>query len=560
MKRIALRYKIWLIVCFTAVVSAISYSFVDEYFEVSKNLDIFSTLFRDVNVYYVDPVDPGKLMKKGIDQMLNDLDPYTNFIPESDIEDYRFMTTGQYGGIGAVIRQKGENVVVSDPYEGYPAQKSGLLAGDIILEIDGKSTKGKKTDEISHALKGAPKTQVKLLVKRDGIDAPFEKVLTREEVKVKSVPYSGMVSNSVGYIRLNSFTENSGRDVSDALKNLQDKNNLKGLIFDLRGNPGGLLNEAVNISNIFVDRGQEIVSTKGKIKESDRSYKAINEAVDLKIPVVVLVNSGSASASEIVSGSLQDLDRAIILGQRTYGKGLVQTTRPLSYNAQLKITTAKYYIPSGRCIQALDYTHRNDDGSVGKVPDSLMSPFKTHAGRTVYDGGGILPDVLTDVRKLSTISVSLLNKSLIFDYATVYRRTHPDVQGEFVRLTDNDFEDFTKYIADKDYDYVTKTEKSLDDLKKNSEDEKYYADISKEFDALKAKLNHNKSDDVQKNKGEIISLLEEEIAGRYFYQSGRIRQSLSTDKEIKRALDVFADASYYTGILNGSVKVDATKK
>jgi carboxyl-terminal processing protease len=560
MKKIRSKYKLWLIVVMTSVTSVLSFSFVDDYFEVSKNLDIFSTLFREVNIYYVDPVDPGKLMKKGIDKMLNDLDPYTTFIPESDIEDYRFMTTGQYGGIGAMIRQKGDYVVVGEPYEGYPAQKAGLLAGDMILEIDGKSTKGKRTDEISRFLKGSPKTEVKLLIKRDGDTASFEKILTREEVKIKSVPYSGMVSNSVGYIKLNSFTESCSKDVSDALKKLKAENSgISGLILDLRGNPGGLLNEAVNISNIFVSKGQDIVSTKGKLKDLDRTYKAINDAVDQEIPVVVLVNSGSASASEIVSGSLQDLDRAVILGQRTYGKGLVQTTRPLSYNSQLKITTAKYYIPSGRCIQALDYAHRNEDGSVGKIPDSLITSFRTKAGRKVFDGGGVMPDVQTDLRKLSNIAISLLNKNLIFDYATLYRQNHQNTPGEIIRLTDTEFDDFISFIANKEYDYVTKTEKSLDELKKNSEEEKYYQEIKNEFDALKVKLTHNKAEDVMRNKGEIVALLEEEIAGRYFYQSGRIRQSLVSDKEITRAIEVLKDGKYYKGLLSGNVQTDASQ-
>lgn len=560
MKKFFHRYKIYVVIVLTAATSFLSYSFVDDYFEVSKNLDIFSTLFREVNMYYVDPVDPGKLMKKGIDQMLNDLDPYTTFIPESDIEDYRFMTTGQYGGIGAMIRQKGDFIVIGEPYEGFPAQKAGLLAGDVILEIDGKSVKGKKTDEISRFLKGSPKTQVKLLVRRDGDNSPFEKVLTREEIKVKSVPYSGMAAGNVGYIKLNSFTEGCSREVADALKNLKASNKLNGLILDLRGNPGGLLNEAVNLSNLFVPRGQEIVSTKGKLTGTDRSYMAINEPLDPELPVVVLVNSGSASASEIVSGSLQDLDRAVILGQRTFGKGLVQTTRPLSYNTQLKITTAKYYIPSGRCIQALDYSHRNDDGSVGKIPDSLVSAFKTKAGRKVFDGGGVLPDVQTDVRKLSNITTSLLSKSIIFDYATLYRQKHQTVAGEMIRLTDADFDDFVRFISDKDYDYSTKSEKSLEELKKNSQEEKYYSDLQAEIDSLKAKLSHNKSEDVMRYKSEIISLLEEEIAGRYYYQGGRIRQSLTSDKDITRAIELLNDQSFYKGLLNGSAKAEVPVK
>ncbi|MFN8145504.1 MAG: S41 family peptidase [Bacteroidia bacterium] len=554
-------YKLWLLVIATSVVSVISFSFVDEYFEVSKNLDIFSSVYREVNMFYVDTTDPGKLMKKGIDSMLESLDPYTNFIPESDIEDYRFLTTGQYGGIGALIKQKGDAVIISDPYEGYPAQKSGLLAGDQILEIDGNSTKNKKTDDISRLLKGSPKTQVRLLIQRDGEKNPFEKTIVREEIKVKSVPYYGMVGEDIGYIRLNSFTENAGKDVGAAMKDLQSKHTLKGLVFDLRNNPGGLLNEAVNVSNLFVERGQDIVSTKGRYKDMDKTYKALNEAIDPNLPLALLVNSGSASASEIVSGSLQDLDRAVIVGQRTFGKGLVQTTRPLSYNTQMKITTAKYYIPSGRCIQALDYTHRNEDGSVGKVPDSLVSAFNTRAGRKVYDGGGILPDLVTEPQKLSNISQSLISKNILFDYATRYRRLHPEIASvNNFELTDSDFNDFVSYISDKEYDYSTKSEKAMEDLKKNSEDEKYFQDIRTEYDALKNKLAHNKQADVEKNKSEILQLLKEEIIARYYFQSGRIEVSLKNDPDLKNAVDVIQDKVRYTGILNGSLKADAGKK
>ncbi|MBP9790421.1 MAG: S41 family peptidase [Bacteroidia bacterium] len=560
MKKFIKTQKLKIVIALTALVSITSYSFVDNYFEVSKNLDIFSSLYREVNMYYVDSVDPGKLMKKGIDEMLSTLDPYTNYIPESNIEDYRFMTTGQYGGIGAVIRAKGDFVIVSEPYEGFPADKSGLRAGDIILEIDGKSTKNKKTDEISRALKGSPKTEVKLLIQREGIAKPFEKILVREEIKVKPVPYFGMINNNIGYIKLNSFTENSGREVADALKELKSKNTLSGLVLDLRGNPGGLLNEAVNISNIFIPRGQEIVSTKGRYKDADRAYKAINEAVDTELPLAVMVNSGSASASEIVSGSLQDLDRAVIIGQRTFGKGLVQTTRPLSYNSQIKITTSKYYIPSGRCIQALDYTHRNEDGSVGKIPDSLVSEFKTSAGRKVYDGGGINPDYSTPIKKLNPICNSLVNKSIIFDFASRYRTLHDSIpKGDFV-LTDADWIEFLKYIADKEYDYITKSEKSLEEFKKNSEDELYYETLKSDIETLQSKLNHNKQEDIDKNKTDIVALLEDEIASRYGYQQGRIRESLTHDKEIMKAIDILNDKATYTGILSGAINASAGEK
>ena len=538
MKKFLKTQKLKIVIILTAIASITSYSFVDNYFEVSKNLDIFSSLYREVNMYYVDSVDPGKIMKKGIDEMLSSLDPYTNYIPESNIEDYRFMTTGQYGGIGAVIRPKGDYVIVSDPYEGFPADKAGLRAGDVILEIDGKTTKNKKTDEISRALKGSPKTEVKLLIKREGEEKPFEKILVREEIKVKPVPYYGMLDNKIGYIKLNSFTENCAKDVAEALKELKLKNNLSGLVLDLRGNPGGLLHEAVNTSNIFIPRGQEIVSTKGRYKDADRPYKAVNEAIDTELPLAVLVNSGSASASEIVSGSLQDLDRAVVIGQRTFGKGLVQTTRPLSYNSQLKITTSKYYIPSGRCIQALDYTHRNEDGSVGKIPDSLVSEFKTKAGRKVYDGGGIKPDYTTTLKKMNPICNSLVSKSIIFDYASRYRTLHATIPaGDFV-LSNADWTDFLSYISDKEYDYITKSEKSLEDFKKNAEDELYLSTLKTDIETLQSKLKHNKQEDIEKNKTDIVSLLEDEIASRYGYQQGRIKESLTHDMEVKKAIEV----------------------
>jgi carboxyl-terminal processing protease len=560
MKKFLKTQKLKIVIILTAFASITSYSFVDNYFEVSKNLDIFSSLYREVNMYYVDSVDPGKIMKKGIDEMLSSLDPYTNYIPESNIEDYRFMTTGQYGGIGAVIRPKGDYVIVSDPYEGFPADKAGLRAGDVILEIDGKTTKNKKTDEISRALKGSPKTEVKLLVKREGEEQPFEKILMREEIKVKPVPYYGMLDNQIGYIKLNSFTENCAKDVAAALKELKLKNNLAGLVLDLRGNPGGLLHEAVNTSNIFVPRGQEIVSTKGRFKDSDRPYKAINEAVDTEIPLAVLVNSGSASASEIVSGALQDLDRAIVIGQRTFGKGLVQTTRPLSYNSQLKITTSKYYIPSGRCIQALDYTNRNEDGSVGKIPDSLVSEFKTKAGRKVYDGGGIKPDYTTTLKKMNPICNSLVSKSIIFDYASRYRTKHASIpSGDFV-LSDADWNDFLNFISDKEYDYITKSEKSLEDFKKNAEEELYLATLKTDIETLQSKLKHNKQEDIEKNKTDIVTLLETEIASRYGYQQGRIKESLTHDMEVKKAIEMLNDKITYTGILSGAINANAGEK
>ncbi len=551
--------KVWVIAGVISLTGFFTVSLTDDYFEISRNMDIFATLFRELNIYYVDETKPGDLIKKGIDSMLESLDPYTNYIPESEVEDYRFMTTGQYGGIGALIGQKGDNVVITDPYEGFPAQKADLRAGDIILEIDGKSIKGKKYDDISKILKGQPKTPVKLLIKRVGETANIEKTIMRDEIKINSVPYFGMLDSEIGYIRLTGFTDNAGGEVKDALMELKTKHNVKSLVLDLRSNPGGLLNEAVNITNIFVEKGVEVVTTKGKVKEWDKAYKALNNPVDTEIPLVVLVNSGSASASEIVSGSIQDLDRGIVIGQRTFGKGLVQTTRPLSYNSQLKVTTAKYYIPSGRCIQALDYTHRNEDGSVGKIPDSLVTEFKTKSGRLVYDGGGVAPDFATEPEYLSNIAQSLLTKQLIFDYATLYRIKHPTIaSAKSFRITDTEFNAFVSWLSDKEYDYVTRSEKSLEELKEVAIKEKYYDGLKDQFESFKKSMMHDKQEDLVKNKDEIVQLLQDEIASRYYFQKGRVEASFDYDPEILKAQEALKNKEVFTSIMNR--KPEAVKK
>jgi carboxyl-terminal processing protease len=551
------KFKLLIVAALIGGYALISYSFVDNYFEVSKNLDIFATLFRELNIYYVDETNPGDLMKKGIDDMLESLDPYTNYIPESEIEDYRYMTTGQYGGIGALIRQQGEYVVVSEPYEGFPAQKADLRAGDRILKINDVDTKGKKTEDISKYLKGQASTTLKLVIEREGEKKPIEKIISREEIKIKSVPYFGMLTKNVGYIKLTGFTENAAGEVKTALLELKKNPDLKSFVFDLRGNPGGLLKEAVDIVNIFVEKGTDVVSTRGKVKDWDKIHKALNAPVDLDIPIAVLVDRGSASASEIVSGSLQDLDRGVVIGQRSYGKGLVQQTRPLSYNAQLKVTVAKYYTPSGRCIQALDYSHRNEDGSVAKVPDSLITAFKTKNGRIVYDGGGVAPDINVEVQKYSSILASLVTKNLIFDYATKYRAAHPSIASakEF-KLTNEEYEAFLDYLNGKDYDYTTKTEKTIEELKADAKDDKNFDAISADIDALKLKIIHNKKEDLVKYSPEIKEFLEEEIASRYYFQNGRLEASFKDDKEIKEGIALLNDGDRYKKILTTIVKSD----
>lgn len=532
-----------------AATAIISISFVDNHFEIAKNLDIFTTLYKELNTFYVDETNAGELMKKGIDDMLKSLDPYTKYIPESEIEDFRFQTTGQYGGIGAMITQIGDYVIISEPYENFPAQKSGLMAGDKILEINGISAKGKTTQEVSKALKGQPNTSVRILVERSNLEKPFEVSFEREQVSVPSVPYSEYIKDGIAYIRLRSFTRNCTKDLKDAIIALKKERELKGLILDLRSNPGGLLNESVGIVNLFVEKGEEVVSTKGKIKSWDKTYVANNMPLDSELPLVVLINSSSASASEIVSGAIQDLDRGVIIGQRSYGKGLVQQTRELSYNSKLKLTVAKYYIPSGRCIQALDYSHRNEDGSVGKIPDSLMTSFATRNGREVKDGGGILPDIVIKPEKYGMIIASLLKERLFFDYATNYRFSHDSISNNFI-FSDKDFVDFKAYLGDKEYFYKTSTEEELEELKREAKEEEYFTAFSNEYDALVIKMQENKKDDLQKSKDDIQEILTGEIMSRYYFQKGRIRAGLNFDIEVAKAIEILEDKKLYDSILN----------
>ena len=539
------------IIIISLVVLISSFSFTDSYFEVAKNLDIFTTVYRELNNYYVDETDPGKLMKTAIDKMLKSLDPYTNYIPESEIEDFKFMTTGQYGGIGAVITKRKDFVFISEPYEGFPAQKAGLMAGDKILKIDGESAKGKNTEEVSKALKGQPNTEVELLIERPYEEKAFTVNFKRQKISVKSVPFYSFIDDGIGYIKLRSFTRDCSQDVKNALLELKKKGELRGLILDLRNNPGGLLNESVSIVNLFVEKGQEVVSTKGKIKSWDKIYKAYKSPVDLKTPIVVLINQSSASASEIVAGAIQDLDRGVVIGQRSFGKGLVQQTKKLSYNAQLKLTVAKYYIPSGRCIQALDYSNRNDDGSVGKVPDSLMTAFKTKNGRTVFDGGGIKPDIEVEQDDLSNLIISLIRERLFFDYATLYKYKNSSIDSIF-RISDNDFASFKDFLSDKSYDYKTETEKAIEALKTTSEKENYFNLLQPQYLDLFDEFELNKKNDLDRNKQIINEILSEEISSRYFYQEGRIRTSIKYDQEIKEAIKHLKQKDLYNSILSSS--------
>ena len=528
-----------------------SFTQTDKYFEIAKNLDIFATLFKEVNTYYVDEINPNKFMKDGIDAMLENLDPYTNYIPEDEIEDYRTHMTGQYGGIGAVIGNRNDRAIILMPYEGFPAHKGGLMIGDEIVQVDGVDSKGKNTTDISKLLKGQAGTQVKITVKRFGVPDKFDLLLTREKIKIENIPYYGMINDKTGYIKLSEFTNNASKDVKNALETLKVKG-AKSIVFDLRDNPGGLLNEAINISNIFIQKDKPIVSTKGKTSEWNKIYYATSSPADIEIPIVMLTSSRSASASEIVSGVIQDYDRGVIVGQRSYGKGLVQATRPLSYNSQLKITTAKYYTPSGRCIQAIDYTHRNEDGSAGKIPDSLRTAFKTKNGRVVYDGGGITPDIAVEKKPIAPIISSLYSKNLLFDYATLYVSTNKTIKPakEYV-FTDADYAVFIKWLSDKEYDYKTKVEGTLDELVKTAKTEKYYDGIKDQIEALRKQVSHNKENDLSTFKEDIKEMLEEEIISRYYLQKGIIEASFDDDEDIQAALKVLDNPTEYSKILSG---------
>lgn len=542
-----------IIILLVIVVSALGlWSFNDTNFAIAKNLDIFYTLFREMNMIYVDETDPEKMIKTAADAMLQKLDPYTVYIPESKIEDYKFMTTGQYGGIGAMIRKEGDYVLISEPYEDFPAAKAGLRAGDIILKVDGKDVKGKTTQEMSDFLKGEPGSTLLVEIKRPGKEEESKTItITREKISIKSVPYHGLINDSVGYFLLTNFTQSAFPEVKEAVKDLVEKG-AQSLIFDLRGNPGGLLIQSINIVNLFVEKGKDVVYTKGRVSEWDKTYKTQVAALYPDIPLVILVNSGSASASEIVSGSMQDLDRAVIIGNRTFGKGLVQTTRPLSYNAQLKVTTAKYYIPSGRCIQALDYTHRNEDGSVGKIPDSLITEYETMNKRIVRDGGGIVPDINVESETLGNISYALLAGNFIFNYVTEYRNTHDSIESpRTFKLTHKDYEDFKNWLGEKDLEYESNSAVELSALIDIAKKENYYEHSKAAFDQLSADLANDKNKDLKTFEDQVKRLLEQEIVTRYYYQKGAIENMVLKDEAVLKSLEILRHKEKYKQILLG---------
>jgi carboxyl-terminal processing protease len=542
--------KLVLIGCFLAAVW--SFAFREDLFQISKNLEIFSAVYKELSLNYVDDINSSKLMKTSIDAMLMNLDPYTNFVQESDMEDYKLQyESAKYGGIGVGVISRNGKIVISELFVGSPANKADLRAGDEIIQINGIATKGKNNDQISVLLKGDKSTPVKMLINRPGENAPLEKNLLRDEIDQPNVPYYGMLPNNVGYIKLDRFLENSAKEVKDALTELQ-KNNLKGIILDLRNNGGGILQESVKIVNLFVEKDIPVVTQKGRNREKTVKYKTADEPLEPTLPMAVLVNNHSASASEIVAGSLQDLDRAVIIGQRSFGKGLVQQTFSLPYNSLVKVTVAKYYTPSGRCIQALDYTHRLDDGNVEKVADSLITEYKTHNGRSVYDGSGIYPDVLVSALKKSMLTQTLERKFYIFDYATKFRNSNSSIpDAKSFRLTDAQYADFINYLSDKDYNYSTATEILLNSLKSEAEKEDKMKDIKSEYDALKNKLSVSKKNDLAQFKDEIRRSLETEIASRYYFQKGRIENSFKTDEEMSSALKVIENKNTLNSILKG---------
>lgn len=552
-KMLKMRWAVVLLLVSGIVLTCLSFKDSDDRtFQMAKNLDIFNSIVKELDLFYVDTIDPNKTIREGIEAMLYSLDPYTNYFPEEDQSELEQMLKNSYGGIGSIItwNPKLKRSMISEPYEGMPAAEVGLKAGDILMSIDGKDLAGKNNQEVSEMLRGQVGTDFKLKVKRPGTEKELEFDIVRRSIQLPIIPYYTVLENQIGYINLSTFSGDPSKEFKQAFLDLK-KQGIKSLVIDLRNNGGGLLDEAVEIANFFLPRGETLVTTKGKIKQASNTYKTLREPLDLDIPLAVLVNSVTASSSEILAGSLQDLDRAVIIGTRTYGKGLVQTTRPLPYGATMKITTSKYYIPSGRCVQAIDYTHRNEDGSVGRIPDSLTTVFHTAAGREVRDGGGVTPDIVVKQEKLPNILFYLVNDNLIFDYATEYCLKHPTIAApEQFEITDADYNDFKTLVKKTDFKYDQQSEKLLKNLKEMAEFEGYLTDASQEFEALEKKLTHNLDRDLDHFSKDIKNMIAIEIIKRYYYQRGSIIQQLKDDNDLNEAIKILGDYERYKKMLS----------
>ena len=517
-------------------------------FEVIKSLELMDQIYENLDLYFVDDVQPGKLSKVAIDAMLKELDPYTVYYAEANIEDYRLMTTGQYGGIGSLIKKADEYVYISEPYEGNPAQKSGLRAGDKILEIDGKTMFNKPSDQVSDALKGPKGTVVKILVERFNEGNKLIEI-TRDEIKIPDVPYYGIIKEKVGYIALNSFTQTASEEVKKGIIAMQ-KDGMEQLILDLRGNGGGLLIEAVKIVNFFVPKDKVVVFTKGRVKEENHVYKTMEEPIALGLPLIVLIDEGSASASEIVAGSLQDLDRAVIIGEQSYGKGLVQRTYDLKYGSKVKITIAKYYTPSGRCVQRLEYYDKESGAKPKEISDSLLRKFKTQNGRDVIDGRGIDPDLAIEKEDLSQFSALLFNKNILFNYATQYRAINKEIAAaDKFQLSDDEYVLFKTYVLNAKLNYSTAAQNALKKLKLEAEKEGTFDDLKAEYENILVKISPDPAKDLDKYRIEIAEMLENEIVSRYYFQKGRTINSFEHDPAVIKAIQTAMDNNSYNAIL-----------